>query len=56
MNYYIWNVPCQIFSEVLESDMSFEEIRDSLSPEIYGLRQITREEYLDEIEYIDSKR
>ena len=55
MNYYIWQVPGQLKSECTKTTESLEQIEASLRKGEYGLRQVSAQEYLEEIKYNNSK-
>lgn len=54
--YYIYQVAGQLKSVPLETHLTFDEMLDSLSSDCYGLREVTQEEYEDEVDYNHSKR
>ena len=55
LNYYIWQVPGQLLSETMKTNLSIEEVEESINGEFYGLKQVSQAEYLLEIMYNTGK-
>ena len=52
--YYIYQVPGQLKSEVLETEETIQEVSERINPDSYGLREVSWREYRKEVNYNNS--